>query len=134
MYIRLRRGESTQNFNVWGIYDSNGPVRAGGLFINKSGLACYHHFLMPKGGGDYDFSAGEYLLQVYVELVDESPRKMFEQKVFLTNIQEEEMKTKKVGIQFDWTPNTQNYSSYVAASSRKNEEFTDLIRRMMDEK
>src|SRR5438128_675903 len=38
MFVRLHRGESVQNFNVW-VYDSNGLVRGSGLFVDKSGIA-----------------------------------------------------------------------------------------------
>ena len=36
MFVRLQRGESIQNFNVW-VYDDKGLVRGSGLFVNKSG-------------------------------------------------------------------------------------------------
>ena len=133
MYIRLQRGESIQNFNVW-VYDNDGLVRGSGLFVNKGGVACNHHFLMPKDGTSYDFIAGEYLLQLYIESVDESPKKIFEQRVTLTKNQEEEMKTKKAGTYFDWAPNTQNYFSHTDTGPRKDKELTGLIKRMMDDR
>ena len=80
-----------------------------GLFVNKNGIGCNHHFLLPKDGTSYVFLAGEYLLEVYVESVDENTIKIFEQKLTLTKNQEDEMKRKKAGIYFDWAPNTQNY-------------------------
>lgn len=112
MFIRLQRGESIQNFNVW-VYDDKGLVRGSGLFINKSGIACYHHFLLPLDGSNYSFLSGNYLLEVYVETVDEIPRKIFEQKLHLTKKQQGEMLTKTTGTYFDWAPNTQDYFSHV---------------------
>ncbi|MFX1453322.1 MAG: hypothetical protein ACFFCM_20985 [Promethearchaeota archaeon] len=126
MYIRLQRSESIQNFNVW-VYDNNGLVRGSGLFINKNGIACNHHFLMPRDGSKYDFLAGEYLLQVFVETVDEKPKKIFEQKLSLTEEQQKEMISKKAGIYFDWMPNSQNYSSHVDTGPRKDTELADFI-------
>ena len=133
MYIRLRRGESTQNFNVW-VYGNERLMRGSGLFISKNGIAYNHHFLMPKDGTSYDFVAGEYLLQVYVEPVGGSSQKIFEQKVFLTNAQKEEMKVKKAGVYFDWAPNTESYSSHIDAGPRRDEELANLIERMVDSK
>ncbi len=112
MYIRLLRGESIQNFNVW-VYDSNGLVRGSGLFVNKNGIASNHHFLLPKDGLNYNFQSGEYKLQVFVESVNEKPRKIFEQKLVLTQQQVDEMNLKCAGVFYDWAPNTQSYSSHV---------------------
>ena len=116
MYIRLQRGKSVQNFNLWFCNNGGGLEIGSGLFVDKKGIVCNHHFAMPKDGADYEFLAGEYLLQVYVELIGEGPHKVFEQKLSLTKTQEEEMK--KIGIHFNWAPNTQNYASYVDAKEK----------------
>jgi hypothetical protein len=131
MYVRLQRGESVQNFNVW-VYDDKGLVRGSGLFISKQGIACNHHFLLPKDGTNYDFLTGDYIVQVFVETVHDRPRKIFEQKLFLNKTQEEEMKDKKVGAYFDWAPNTQNYHSHVDLIPKKDKELSDLINKIMD--
>lgn len=108
MYIRLQRGESHQNFNVW-VYDNSGLVRGSGLFVDKSGIACNHHFLLPRDGSRYEFMPGEYLLEVFVEVVGKDPVKLFEQKLPVNEKQEEAMNLKKVGIYYDWAPNSQSY-------------------------
>lgn len=118
MFIRLQRGESTQNFNVW-VYDNNGLVRGSGLYINQSGIACNHHFLLPKDGLAYDFKAGDYNLQLFVETVDQKPRLIFEQKLSLTQSQQETMSSENLGIYFDWAPNTQNYFPSLDIRPRK---------------
>ena len=125
MFIRLHRGETIQNFNVW-VYDNNGLVRGSGLFINKSGIACNHHFLMPKDGTNYDFIEGEYLLEVFVEPADCSPIMIFRQKLVITSNQQNELVNKKAGIYFDWAPNTQNYFSHIDNSPDKKSELDDL--------
>jgi hypothetical protein len=132
MFIRLERGESIQNFNVW-VYDNNGLVRGSGLFVDKSGIACNHHFLMPRDGTNYEFLSGEYSMQVFVETVDENPRKLFEQKLSLAKNQQEEMSLKKAGVYFDWAPNTQNYFSHIDTGPKKSKEVTDLIKKLIDE-
>lgn len=131
MYVRLQRGESVQNFNVW-VYDNNGLVRGSGLFISKQGIACNHHFLLPRDGTNYDFLAGDYLVQIFVETVQDKPRKIFEQSLILSKSQEDEMKGKKVGTYFDWAPNTQNYPSHVDSVPKKDKELNDLINKIMD--
>jgi len=132
MFVRLQKGESVQNFNVW-VYDDNGLVRGSGLFVNKNGIASNHHFLMPKDGTKYEFISGEYLLQVYVESVAEKPKKIFEQRLTLTKNQEKEIKIKNTGVYFDWSPNTQNYFSHIDTGPKKNKKITDLIDKFMEE-
>jgi len=129
MFIRLQRGESVQDFNVW-VYDDKGLERGSGLFINKSGIACNHHFLLPKDGGSYSFLSGDYVLQVYVETVDENSKKIFEQKLHLTKEQQDEMLIKKVGTYFDWAPNTQSYFSHIDHNPKKDNELPDLIKKL----
>ena len=132
MFVRLQRGESVQNFNIW-VYDSNGLVRGSGLYVNKSGIASNHHFLMPKDGSSYNFLAGEYKMQIFVETVNEKPKKIFEQILVLSEKQQDEMIEKKAGTYFDWAPNNQNYFSHVDTGPKKEKELIDLIHKLTDE-
>ena len=118
MFVCLQRGESIQNFNVW-VYDNNGLTRGSGLFVNRNGIACNHHFLLPNDGSIYNFLSGEYILQIYVETVDKKPKKIFEQKLVLTNQQEKEIAEKNAGIYYDWAPNTQSYFSHLDYRTKK---------------
>lgn len=131
MYIRLQRGETIQNFNVW-VYDDRGLVRGSGLFVNKNGIACNHHFLLPKDMSNFSFLPGDYLLQVYIETVDNIPKKIFEQKLTLTEKECTEMAAKCAGIYFDWAPNMQDYSSHVDKRPKEETELTGLIKKLTD--
>jgi len=131
MFVRLQRGESIQNFNVW-VYDNNGLVRGSGLYVDKSGIACNHHFLLPKDGVAYEFLSGEYILQIYVEQVDEKIKLIFDQKLFLSENQQKEMATANAGTYFDWAPNTQNYFSHIDIRPEKNKELNDLIKKLTE--
>jgi len=52
MFVKLRRRESVQTFNIWAYGD--GPLaRGSGLFVGESGVTCNHHFLLPKDGTDF---------------------------------------------------------------------------------
>jgi hypothetical protein len=133
MFIRLQRGESVQNFNVW-VYDDKGLVRGSGLFVSKSGIACNHHFLLPKDGETYSFLPGDYLLQVFIEPVTENSQKIFEQKLLLTKEQSEEMKMRPAGTYFDWAPNTQSYFSHVDVRPKEDKDISDLIKVLTGDK
>ncbi|NII28111.1 hypothetical protein HB364_23715 [Pseudoflavitalea sp. X16] len=127
MFIRLSRGESVQNFNVW-VYDDKGLARGSGLFISKTGIACNHHFLLPKDQDNYPFLAGDYLLQVFIEPVNSNPQQIFEQTLKLTKEQSDEMKVKSAGTYFDWAPNSQTYFSHVDVRPKEDKEISDLIK------
>jgi hypothetical protein len=126
MFVRLQHGESIQNFNVW-VYDNNGLVRGSGLYISNSGLACNHHFLMPKDGTIYNFTSGEYLMQVFIEPINHLPILIFEQKLIINQAQQDEMHKNKTGIYFDWAPNTQNYFSHIDSNINRDDKFIDII-------
>lgn len=133
MFIRLQRGESHQNFNVW-VYDNNGLVRGSGLFVKKDGIACNHHFLLPRDGSRYLFLSGEYRLEVFVEIVNRPPVKIFEHTLLISSSQEVEMTDKKIGIYFDWAPNAQTYSSHVDSDLQRNRSLNDLATNLVGRK
>lgn len=64
LYVKLKRGESQQNFNIW-VYGDKDLVRGSGLYISQEGIVTNHHFLLPKDGDNYDFKAGQYELEIY---------------------------------------------------------------------
>jgi hypothetical protein len=133
MFIRLHRGETIQNFNVW-VYDDKGLVRGSGLFISKTGIACNHHFLLPKDGYNYAFLSGDYLLQVFIEPVNRTPIKIFEYNLKLTKEQSDEMRTKTAGTYFDWAPNSQTYFSHVNIKLKEDKEISDLFKVLTGDK
>lgn len=133
MFIRLQRGETVQNFNVW-VYDDKGLVRGSGLFISKNGIACNHHFLLPKDGENYKFLQGDYSLQVFVEPVNGNPIMIFEQKLKVTKEQSEEMKTSTSGTYFDWAPNSQTYFSHVDLRPKEDKDVSNLFKVLTGEK
>jgi hypothetical protein len=122
MYVRLQRGESTQNFNIWAYQDSS-MVRGSGLFLNKSGVSLSHHFLLPKDELNYKFLAGEYKLEVFVETVGEKVIMIFQQRLSLSKEQQEALANNK-SIYFDWAPNTQNYFSNIEGQSNGRDKET----------
>ena len=125
MYLRLQRGESIQNFNVW-VYGDSGLSRGSGLFINKEGISSNHHFLLPRDTV-YDFLPGEYNLEVFVETVNNKSYKIFEQNLNITNAQYEEVRDKKSGIFYDWAPNSKKYDAHVDRRNKKDTLLQDVL-------
>lgn len=129
MYIRLQRGETIQNFNIW-IYGDKDFARGSGLFISKNGLAVNHHFLMPKDGTDFQFKKGNYQLDIFVELVNSNPRKIYTQHLIIDDLQEKALADKRAGIYFDWAPNTQTYQSHIHLASEKIPNIIELMKHL----
>src|SRR3546814_13686885 len=63
MYVRLKRGETTQNFNIW-VYGEKQLSRGSGLFVPESGTAYNNHFLLPADGTNFQFLPGTYSVEV----------------------------------------------------------------------
>jgi hypothetical protein len=113
MFVRLRRGESVQNFNVW-VYGDDRMARGSGIYVGHEGLASNHHFLLPRDGTGYDFLAGEYSFQVYALLVGRrSPLLLSQVTLHLSPEQSAAMKATGFGCFFDWGPDSQKYHAHV---------------------
>jgi len=68
MFVKLRRGESIQTFNIW-VYGEASLARGSGLYVGENGVTCDHHFLLPADGTQFEFLPGEYRVEVYASLV-----------------------------------------------------------------
>ncbi len=115
MFVRLRRRESIQAFNIW-VYGGAGSslVRGSGLFVGHEGVAHNHHFLLQEDGTNYEFLAGDYQVEVYVKLVNSSKSELLWQlKVSLTEQQASEMKREMAGVYFDWGSDSDAYHSRI---------------------
>lgn len=114
MYIKLQRGESLQNFNIWVYGDKETLARGSGLFVSKEGISCNHHFLLPKNGTTYEFLPGKYTLKVFASLLGEKrPILLFTQSLFLSKEFADEINNEKSGAYFDWGPDSKNYHSHL---------------------
>ena len=115
MYVTLRRGESVQTFNIWVYGDTGRLLRGSGLRVAEDGVVCNHHFVLPKDGTPFLFLAGEYVLEVYVTLVDQQvPLLLWRTNLRLS--QEEAAAIRQgSGVYFDWGPDSKGYHSQIDA-------------------
>jgi len=113
MFIKVRRGESVQNFNIW-VYGDGTMARGSGVYVGEEGVACNHHFLLPKDGTRYEFVAGDYNVEVFASLVGQSkPDPLYRFRLSLSEAQATAMKDKTAGVFFDWGPDAGRYHSHV---------------------
>lgn len=109
MYVKLRRSESSQIFNIW-VYGDKNLARGSGLFVGKEGVVCNHHFLLPKDGTEFQFLPGEYAIETYVQIVDlPAPLLLSREQVHLSSENAEKLRTVNAGVYFDWGPDSQQY-------------------------
>ena len=81
MYLTLTRNESRQNFNIW-IYGTETLVRGSGLYVDETGMATNHHFLLPEDETNFVFSEGSHTIDVRAKLLgDASLVRLFSQRL-----------------------------------------------------
>jgi hypothetical protein len=114
MFIRLRRGESLQNFNIW-VYGDNPSAltRGSGLFVGENGVSCNHHFLLPMDGTNFEFFQGKYILETYVSLVGKNPLLLNTIILVVSDQQATAMKNRGIGLYFDWGSDSRHYDSHL---------------------
>jgi hypothetical protein len=113
MWVKLRRGESSQIFNIW-VYGDTSLTRGSGLHVGENGLVCNHHFLLPKDGTNYEFLPGEYALEVYASVVNTRTVLILSRlKLLLTQEHSSAIKNKDAGLYYDWGPDSMSYHASV---------------------
>ena len=113
MFVRLHRGETRQNFNIWAYGDKN-LSRGSGLFVPETGLVANHHFLLPADGTSFRFSVGQYVLEVFVtEIGAHSPRLLCTVDLEISPDIYRLFSHPGHGLYFDWGPDTARYFAHV---------------------
>lgn len=109
MFVRLRRGETSQTFNVW-VYGEDRLRRGSGLFVGHEGVVCNHHFLLPRDGTRVDFLPGRYRLDVFGVVVGRrQPLHLSSVEIELSVSDAEKIKNLTNGVYFDWGPDSGTY-------------------------
>lgn len=125
MHITVRRKESQQNFSIW-VYGDKQMARGSGLFVGHEGIACNHHFLLPKDGVQFAFLAGDYHLRVFAKRVaDREAKQLFEVKLHVTDAHATALQNREAGIYFDWGPDQSVYHAHV--ENRPAKKLSDLL-------
>jgi hypothetical protein len=84
MFIKIQTTQVNQNFNIWA-YGDKEILRGSGLLVNKTGISTYRHFLIPNEVDQFDFKAGKYKIEIFIEVVNNSPKKIFVEALFSLN-------------------------------------------------
>jgi len=126
MFVKLRRGESVQTFNIW-VYGDDHLARGSGIYVGYEGITCNHHFLLPKDGTGYEFLPGDYSFEVYANLLHSKASLLSRFNLSLTEPQSEAIRKKGAGVFFDWGPDSGKYHAHVDDRSDKTPNVPLLI-------
>lgn len=69
MFAKLHHAGSEQIFSFWGYGETNQLVPGSGLYVGQTGIAVNHHFVLSVHQPAYEFSKGDYEIEVFVRLV-----------------------------------------------------------------
>jgi hypothetical protein len=117
MFVTLRLGESKHDFAVWG-HGNTSLSRGSGLFVPPTGIAENHHFNPFDGSPDFRFSAGEYELRVFAEVVAESrPKELCRVHLSISDDALAAPLGDEAAIWFDWDPNKKQYHAHIETRS-----------------
>jgi len=131
MFVRLRRGESSQNFSIW-VYGNDSLSRGSGIFVGENGVAWNHHFLLPADGTAYEFTPGEYLIEIFATLVgSRHSLKLHEVRLLLDAHIAEQLKNSENGLYFDWGPDSGRYHPHVRQCPK--DDFPPFLQKLMAE-
>lgn len=127
MYVRLRRGESQQNFSFW-VCGEKGDLAGGcGQFIDHTGIALNHHFVLPKDGSKFEFLPGDYVLDVFATFVGNgSPQLLASIALHLTEPHAQSLKSPDENVYFDWWPDSARYNAHIVRRPTR-QELPDVL-------
>lgn len=69
MFAKLHHAGSEQIFSFWGYGETNQLVPGSGLYVGQTGIAVNHHFVLSVHQPAYEFTKGDYEIEVFVRLV-----------------------------------------------------------------
>jgi len=120
LHIRLSRGESKQNFNIWVYGDHDKLLRGSGLYVGENGVATNHHFLLPEDAPPFRFLAGKYQIDVLARILGRRrQRLLFSQDLEVAAEDAQALTESNAGLYFDWGPDSSKYYPHIDVRSTR---------------
>jgi hypothetical protein len=113
MFVRLARDGSEQVFGVWGHGWTTELSPGSGLFVSQSGVSANHHFTVSARQPAYDFTAGDYTLQVLAQEPGQPKPGLLSEIRLTVDAGLAEALMQRKGVQFELEPEKQVYVGQV---------------------
>lgn len=127
MFLRVRRGEAVQVFNIW-VYGDKELARGSGIYVGPEGVAYNHHFLLPADAQDYRFNPGQYTVEVFASLVgNRMPTLLWRLQISLSPEQAKAINDANTGVYFDWGPESRTYHPHLRPGPKRPDIIPELF-------
>jgi hypothetical protein len=109
MFIKLRHEGSEQVFSFWGYGETKQLVPGSGLYVGQTGIAVNHHFVLSVHQPDYEFTVGDYAIEVFVRMVGK--KQPIRLAVVTVSVTEEHavVLARRGGVLFETNPDGRGY-------------------------
>lgn len=115
LYLKVRCGDLTRDFNFWMYGETNALMIGSGLRVGEDGVSSNHHFLPPKEASSFTFLAGDYTIDVYAHIVKRSARILLKTvRISLSQEQAATLRDPTMGVLFTLVPDSQCYEGSVS--------------------
>lgn len=72
LYMKLRYGDDEHLLPIWGVAQDGPLVTGGGLFVPRSGVVAWHHFVATGASSTLRWRAGPYRFEILARLTGRS--------------------------------------------------------------
>lgn len=114
MYAKLRQASKEETFSFWGYGETRTLSPGSGLYVGQTGVAANHHFVLSPTRPSYQFTTGEYTIEVYARVVGQPrPLRLSDIQIALTVEQVTALATQRYGVMFELMPESEGYIGYL---------------------
>jgi hypothetical protein len=122
LFLKLRHGGGEWVFPVWGVA-APALERGGGLFVPKSGVTAWHHFVSSGISSDFRFKPGLYEIEILARFSGAArPKKLRTETLALRDQVDPRSGNKTAQAWFDRDPESGELKGRVASPGGANEE------------
>ncbi|WP_297111599.1 hypothetical protein [uncultured Devosia sp.] len=114
MFARVRAGERSQTFSVWVYGEPKSMLRGAGLVVPETGIAANFHFLLRPDEPDFQLAPATYKIEVFGRLLGQTGEQLLSTSEIAVSSGLIGAAQDRVGLQFDWAPDTDAYVGHVA--------------------
>lgn len=118
MFVKLLRqgkdqGAKEQVFGFWGHGWTTELSPGSGLYVGQTGVSSNHHFTLSMNQPAYDFTAGDYTLQIFAQQPGETAPAMLSEIKLTVDDERAKALAQRKGVLFVLEPDTQKYVGQV---------------------